>query len=130
MSRKIISPLKKITQASNEIRKGNLSTQVDIDTQDEFKELGDTFNQMARELKKTNASLKQALTKSKQSKKVAEQEKEKTKSTLNSLVDGLIVLNSEKKVDLINPQAKEILDLKEEQILGKTIEDNLHFPGR
>lgn len=128
LTRKINRPLKRMITASNEIKKGNLEARVDIETGDEFEELGNTFNKMAGELKKTNASLKQALAQSRQAQKRAEAEKEKTKSTLNSLVDGLLVLDEDKRIDLVNPKAQKILGVDKDEAAGETIEQNLHYP--
>lgn len=46
----IYHPMKKITKASSEYAAGNLSYQVELDTEDEFGHLADSMNLMAREL--------------------------------------------------------------------------------
>lgn len=46
----IYYPLKKITRAASEYAAGNLTYQIEIDTEDEFGHLADSMNYMAREL--------------------------------------------------------------------------------
>ena len=46
----IYYPMKKITKAASEYAAGNLSYQVELDTEDEFGRLADSMNLMAREL--------------------------------------------------------------------------------
>ena len=46
-----LKPLKQLHEAAKQISDGDLSTQVEIDTGDEFSQLGGTFNQMAKHLR-------------------------------------------------------------------------------
>ncbi|MDD3861497.1 MAG: SpoIIE family protein phosphatase, partial [Candidatus Gracilibacteria bacterium] len=50
LSSKITKPIGKLVESANEIAKGNFQTQVDIKTGDEISFLGETFNQMAKDL--------------------------------------------------------------------------------
>lgn len=51
--RRILSPLRKLQKAAEEIRKGNLSVHIDHGRDDEFKPAVDAFNLMAGRLKET-----------------------------------------------------------------------------
>jgi diguanylate cyclase (GGDEF)-like protein len=46
-----LKPLKQLHEAAKQVSDGDLSTQVEIDTGDEFSQLGGTFNQMANHLR-------------------------------------------------------------------------------
>ncbi len=59
ISRGFSIPVTKLVSASQEVTKGNLDTQVDISTNDEFEYLADSFNNMAEALKKRDAQLKE-----------------------------------------------------------------------
>jgi serine phosphatase RsbU (regulator of sigma subunit) len=50
MSARITEPIGKLVVSANEIAKGNLKTQVDIQTNDEMSFLGEAFNKMAKDL--------------------------------------------------------------------------------
>lgn len=51
ISRNLTRPIKKLLKGTREITKGNLDFKLDINSKDEFEELGTAFNQMADGLK-------------------------------------------------------------------------------
>ncbi|MDC3411974.1 ATP-binding protein [Aquibacillus sp. 3ASR75-11] len=53
LSKKITSPLSQLVSGIEHVSKGNTKYQVKIDSKDEFKQLGDAFNQMTETLEKT-----------------------------------------------------------------------------
>jgi putative methionine-R-sulfoxide reductase with GAF domain len=57
LARRIITPLTELTQAAQEVGKGNLEYRVDLTGQDEFATLGEVFNQMAGQLNNLIGSL-------------------------------------------------------------------------
>lgn len=54
---RMLSPLKKITEATKEIKSGNYDYKLNIKTGDELEELSDSFNEMSRELKLVIANI-------------------------------------------------------------------------
>lgn len=54
-------------------------------------------------------------------------EKGKVDSVLNSLMDGLIMIDQDQKIALINPEAKNILEINKEETLGKTLLELTNF---
>jgi serine phosphatase RsbU (regulator of sigma subunit) len=50
LASKIVRPLKDLAEGAKHIARGNLQTRINIKTHDELKILGDTFNQMAKDL--------------------------------------------------------------------------------
>jgi len=57
-SRVITGPLRKLSEGSEEIGRGNLDYKVDVRTGDEFEELGQSFNRMGSDLKNYIGELK------------------------------------------------------------------------
>lgn len=55
-ARGMTRPIKKLVQGTKEIGKGNLDYKIEVKGRDELKNLADSFNQMAEDLKKTTAS--------------------------------------------------------------------------
>ncbi len=53
----IVDPLKKATEACEEIRKGNLDVRIETKSKTEIGELADTFNEMVKDLKKSHTAL-------------------------------------------------------------------------
>ena len=53
----------------------------------------------------------------------AEEEKKKTNAIFNNFLDGLMMLDEHKKIELINPKAEELLDLKQTDIIGLSLKE-------
>lgn len=56
----VVSPIKKLTNSSNEIRKGDLDTTISIKSKDEVGQLSKAFNEMTGKLKEQLKNLKKA----------------------------------------------------------------------
>lgn len=56
----IVKPLKHLRDISEEIRRGNTRLRADLQTNDEFQELGESFNRMLRHLVDTEVELRKA----------------------------------------------------------------------
>lgn len=59
LSRHLLSPIKKLTRATEELSSLNFGTRIDVQTSDEFGQLANTFNSMAQTLEKNEAQRKQ-----------------------------------------------------------------------
>ena len=60
--RTIVVPLKKMTLACQEVRKGNLDVKIDTKSKTEIGELAETFNKMIKDLKESHTALEEAKT--------------------------------------------------------------------
>lgn len=87
-SASIIKPLKVLIQLTHEIAQGNYNKRVDIFRSDEIGILAENFNDMAQKLNKTITDLKD--------------KNEKLDSIINSMTNGIIAVNTEMKIILIN----------------------------
>jgi HAMP domain-containing protein/uncharacterized membrane protein (Fun14 family) len=87
--RRIIKPIKKLTETAGEISKGNLNVKSDVKSNNEIGELASAFNQMTEDLKKSQEWIKKHS--EELEKQVAErtEELEKSKKELESKVDEL-----------------------------------------
>ncbi|MTI49027.1 two-component system histidine kinase PnpS [Sporosalibacterium faouarense] len=103
----VTEPIKQLTNATKKISQGNFGEKVYFRTEDELGTLAENFNVMSQELHDTIEELQQSNT--------------KIKATLTSMINGVLALDSSKKVMFINPTAEKIFDLKEEEIKGKHI---------
>ncbi|MFH1838139.1 MAG: ATP-binding protein [Candidatus Kuenenbacteria bacterium] len=54
-------------------------------------------------------------------------EKGKVEAVINSLTDGLIMINQEQKIILINSKVENILNIKKEKLIGKTLFELINF---
>ena len=94
---RIVKPVKELTEASKIITDGNLDKRVYINTNDEIEDLSMSFNRMINKLNYTIGELKDKNT--------------ETDAILASMQEGLIAVNNEKKVILINDMARRIFTL-------------------
>jgi len=92
------------------------------------KELEELENK-TKDLEATRKALTNMLEDAEETRSRIEEEQNKTRATLVSLADGLIVFDKEKKITLINPEAEGVLGFKERQVLGKKIDQISGFPN-
>jgi PAS domain S-box-containing protein len=91
VSRFISRPVSEFQRAAAEIAEGKLDKTVSITTKDEIGQLADTFNKMTRTLKESHTGLKQQV----EDRKKAE---EFISSILNSVGEGIIVVDPEYRI--------------------------------
>lgn len=87
-SSSITSPIKQLISVSKEISYGNYSQRVKVNSKDELGQLGETFNKMAEELEKTVVDLTD--------------KNIKMNSIVNSMTEGIVAVDTNNKVILIN----------------------------
>ncbi len=95
LSRSISRPIKELTAASKKLASGDYETRVFLKRNDEFRVLADTFNGMSREIKSTFEELGR--------------QKTELKSIIDSLREGLIVVNRKGAIIYHNESLKGIL---------------------
>ena len=110
-SKSITRPLKKISKKIQENPPENFKFNFKKTPLEEINELGLAFNKMADAIKKE--------------KRLHVKEQDKISSIINNLVDGLIVLNNENKIVMVNPKAEKMLGIKARDILNLQITDEL-----
>ncbi|MFH1455262.1 MAG: ATP-binding protein [bacterium] len=83
--------------------------------------IGRVFFTEKANLENAKIDLIQLLKISERNRIIAEIERDKTLTIINSFTDGLIILNEKKEIISINPEAEKILDLKAEKIFYKSV---------
>lgn len=99
LARSILRPLARLTASARQIEQGHYDLVVEPTTRDEVGELAEAFNAMARRLR--------ALRRSDQARLAMAQRV--SQLTINSLPDGVIVLDPALEVELANREAREVL---------------------
>jgi signal transduction histidine kinase len=95
VSQRIIRPIIRLVQTSQDIAKGNLDRRTGLERDDEIGILASTFDDMTSELQKKTIELRE--------------EASKLTAILHSIADGVIVQDLEGNVITTNPAAEEIL---------------------
>ena len=104
----IVKPVHQIINATQKISEGDYDVAVKAISHDELGVMANDFNLMVKKLKAyRDLNVRQILS-----------EKHKSEAIIRSIDDGLIVLNSELKVEEINPTAAGIFDKTPDEIKG------------
>ncbi|GAA3410818.1 cell wall metabolism sensor histidine kinase WalK [Paenibacillus hodogayensis] len=107
----ITNPIKAITRQATAMAEGNFNQLVSVKGQDEIGQLGNAFNHMTNRLK-------EALS-------LNEEEREKLASVLSNMNDGVIATNDQGVIIVVNRQAKQMLQLGNEDITERSISEVL-----
>lgn len=105
---KIVKPVNALTEKIKAISERNYNQQLQIDSQDEIGELARAFNIMAARLHEYEEKhIDQLLF-----------EKKRMESLVESLHDGVLVLDEQRRIVLANPTISELTHLKSEELLS------------
>lgn len=81
------------------------------------------------ELRRSRLALMNILEDVEEAKEIAEKERDKTLAIITNFTDGLLVLDKENRVLIINPKAEEFLKVKKKEIVGQLISKLAQFPN-
>jgi len=111
VSRTIIRPAEKLTEAARRIGQGHLNQKIDITTNDEIGELGSEFNKMTERLRMyEEMNVSQLIV-----------EKKKSEAIVASIPDPVIMADEGNKVLLMNQAAKRLLQIDGTDWQGKSL---------
>lgn len=110
LAKGITIPIEKLVTAASEITKGNLDVKIDHDSKDEFNLLITEFNKMAKDL---------SLNRTKLNKRTIElrQRRSMNETILKNITSGVIAISSTGEIIDINPEARRMLGLGDDEIL-------------
>ncbi|MFP4199672.1 MAG: HAMP domain-containing protein [Halanaerobium sp.] len=112
LTNSIVKPLETVTKTAAKISEGELSERIPVRKYNsEIEKLARMFNFMAEELEEKITEVSQ--------------EKNRIEAILESMVDGVIAVDREGKVSLINPAARRIFNIEAERIKGKELISSL-----
>lgn len=112
---RLVMPIRKLIAAAQEVSQGNLNVQLDDGfARDDIGRLGATFKQMTVDLQTQRAGLMSANAQLDERRRFIE-------AVLSGVTAGVIGLDSEGCVTLINRSARELLKLKGEKLIGKPL---------
>lgn len=110
-SARITEPLNQLTDAADEISKGNYGKKIYIDDNDQISRLTRAFNQMGNVLSATVDKL--------------ENENIKLEAIVNSMINAVIAVDNESKILMINSVSYKLFGIKINNIIGYNFYDIL-----
>jgi two-component system phosphate regulon sensor histidine kinase PhoR len=105
IARSITRPIEKITRVANQISNMNYKARVSSKSKDEIGQLGTAINTMADSLEL-------------QMNRILENESRMT-GVLENMVSGVLMIDRDERIVLLNPSAEEILGFSSKELLGK-----------
>ena len=106
----IANPIKLLTEGIREIGQKNYEKRIFLDNRDEFGELADAFNSMAKRLYEyDHSNLSKIIF-----------EKKRVETIINQMEDAVVGLDADNKALFINHNAEKLFNLKEHDVVGKT----------
>ncbi len=109
LSRQIKKPIEVLKKGSLRFGNGDLDYRLHIPKPEEFNILSNAMNQMAEQLKE-------------KLRKITDQKTE-LESILSSMIEGLLVIDTDEKIVRLNQAAKDLLGLKTEESHQRTIQE-------
>ncbi|MFH0906973.1 MAG: ATP-binding protein [bacterium] len=107
------------------VRRDMILSETRLKREEELKEL----EKRTKELEHARKVLIDMLKEAKEAQRKIEEEKNKTKATLNSLTDGLIIFDKNERILFVNPKAEKVLNIKEKEVFNKKIRDISDCPS-
>lgn len=102
-SKRITKPVRELVEGTKAISEGNLDYKIRTESHDEIGELANSFNKMACDLKRTTIS------------------RDYFDNIIRSMIDTLVVLDSEEEIKMVNKATLELLHYREEELIGKHV---------
>ncbi len=114
---RLVSPIRRLIGAASQISTGNLQVQVPIQrSEGDLAQLAETFNKMTYELRTQRDDLVQA-------RDVMDQRRRFTEAVLAGVSAGVIGIDAEGRIGIMNRSAQRLLGMAEAEAVGKPLAD-------
>lgn len=109
----ITKPIRQFNESIKQIAQGNNQIRISSERKDEFGEMAESFNKMAAKINEYEKSSYKNLL----------EERNRLDAVINQMSEGIIGLSVSKKILFANKRALKLLNLSEDQIIGKYAPD-------
>ncbi|QQS45673.1 MAG: HAMP domain-containing protein [Acidobacteriota bacterium] len=125
VSRGIAEPVQKLAEATERIKRGDLSYRADVVGDDELASLAMSFNEMTGELAENRARLEESASSLQQTNSALDDRRRYIETVLQSLSAGVISLDEHANVTTINEAALRLLHIEKAPETGVALEQLL-----
>ncbi|HWP27755.1 MAG TPA: PAS domain-containing sensor histidine kinase [Xanthobacteraceae bacterium] len=113
----LVAPIRRLISAANEVSTGNLNVQVPVRrSEGDLARLGQTFNKMTQELRTQHEDLVRAS-------EVIDQRRRFTEAVLAGASAGVIGVDADGRITILNRSAQQLIDCPEADAIGKPLVD-------
>ena len=126
ISGKISGPIKRLTEATENMKAGRYDIRIDNDltqSSDEVGILARSFDQMTRELDQTMQDLVSEIREKEIAHEALRDKEERLQSILNNTTSMVFLKDLENRIIMANPQYKKVFGYKGDDLIGKTDSD-------
>lgn len=109
----VAKPINQLSDSIKQVAKGNYQIQISLSRKDEFGDIARSFNKMVAKLKDYEESSYMSLL----------EERNRLDAVINQMSEGIIGLNASKEILFANKRVLKLLNLKEDQLIGKYAPD-------
>lgn len=109
ITNKIVKPLYDFIEKTKQISEGNYNQRLNVSGDDEIAKLAEEFNIMAGKLVMYDEESIMSL----------HEEKNKSEAIVNSISDGILVIDHEHRIKLLNHKAERIFGIREQDVINK-----------
>src|SRR5262245_37424779 len=125
VARSIADPVQQLAQATERIKSGDLNYRAGVIGDDELAALALSFNEMTAELAENRRRLEQSAAELQLSNAALEERRRYIETVMQSLSAGVVSLDENRNVTMINEAARQMLRIEREQTAGATLESLL-----
>jgi len=119
MAREITIPIRQLAEGTLKVAGGDYDIRIDQEGQDEIGYLVQSFNKMTQDLQQSQAQLAAAYRQLSQSHELISNQKRDMEILLKNVAAGVIGLDAEGRVTLLNDSAAQMLQLDREEVVGR-----------
>ncbi len=119
MAREITTPIRQLAEGTLKVAGGDYDFRIASEGRDEIGFLVQSFNKMTRDLQHSQAQLAAAYRQLSDSHALISVQKRDTEILLKNVAAGVIGIDQEGRITLINDSAAQMLRLKREEVLGQ-----------
>ncbi len=125
VARSIADPVQQLAQATERIKSGDLSYRAGVIGDDELAELALSFNEMTAELAENRSRLEQSASELQLINSALEERRRYIETVMQSLSAGVVSLDENRSMTMINEAARRMLRIDQEQTVGTALESLL-----
>ncbi len=123
LAREITTPIQQLAEGTHKIAGGDFSFHIDLEGSDEIGFLVQSFNRMTQELQQSRAQLAQAYEQLRASHAELAARKRHMEILLENVAAGVVAVDAQGHITIINESAARMLGLNREEVLGRPARD-------
>ena len=115
LAHSVVQPLQALTRGADQIAAGDFGHQIRLKQRNELGSLAQAFNEMSRQLARQFAQV--------------EKDRQTLRAMFGGMVEGVVALDSERRILFVNERAGQLLGFSAEAVVGQRLEKVVSHPA-